>query len=49
MSEDDLYDIEWNVRISSMEVAPPDSNESERAMRLNPQTSLLREYLENCE
>lgn len=75
LSADDLYDIEWNVRISSMEevlrrldedgffgvgeirknviinveVAPPDCNEYKRAIRLNPQTTLLCEYLENCE
>ncbi len=75
MSKDELYDAEWNVRISAMEealkrldekgffgvgdsrehviinveVAPPDYNEYERAMRLNPQSSLLFEYLENCE
>ena len=75
LSVDDLYDIEWDIRISSMEevlrrldkegffgvgeirkdviinveVAPPDSNEYERAIRLNPQTVLLYEYLETCE
>lgn len=75
LSDDDLYDIEWNTRIASMEealkrldkrgffgvgknrksvvinveIAPPDCQEYERAMRLNPKSSLLFEYLGTCE
>lgn len=75
LSEDELYDIEWDVRIASMEeamkrldqsglfgskdarknvvinveIAPPDGSEYDRALRLNPSSSLLSEYLENCE
>lgn len=75
LSLDELYDVEWDIRISSMEealrhldeegffgvkdkrkgivvnveVAPPDYHEYERAMRLNPQSKLLFEYLENCD
>ena len=75
MSEDELYDVEWYVRMDSMEEAlkrlgsegffgsgkdreqiivnveqaPPDCKEHERALRLNPPSALLDEYLENCE
>lgn len=75
MTLDELYDVEWNVRISSMEetlkrldgdgffgtgetrkniiinveVAPPDYSEYERAIRLNPESALLLEYLNVCE
>ena len=77
LSEDELYEIEWNIRIDSMEEAmkrldasglfgtgkerecvvinveqaPPDSDGSEynRALRLNPVSDLLSEYLETCE
>ncbi|MDE6566497.1 MAG: DUF4303 domain-containing protein [Lachnospiraceae bacterium] len=75
LSDDELYDIEWEVRVESMEeamkrldqsglfgigaerkkvvinveIAPPDGSEYDRALRLNPDSSLLSEYLENCE
>lgn len=75
LSIDELYDIEWNIRINSMqeamkrldnsglfrtknnrknviinvEVAPPDYHEYYRASILNPESTLLSEYLENCE
>lgn len=75
LSEDELYDVEWDKRIASMEealkrldslkffgtgevrknvvinveIAPPDCSEYERALRLNPQSPLLCEYLETCE
>ena len=75
MSDDELYGIEWNTRIDSMEealkrldkagffgtdeirkniiinveVAPPDCKERQRAIRLNPESSLLSEYLIFCE
>lgn len=35
--------------VINVEVAPPDCHEYERAMRLNPQSLLLFEYLENCD
>ncbi len=77
LSDDELYGIEWGVRIDSMEEAmkrldgsglfgtgkerecvvinveqaPPDGDGSEysRALRLNPSSALLSEYLETCE
>lgn len=75
MSDDELYGVEWNTRVDSMEealirldksgffgtgesrkniiinveVAPPDCKERQRAVRLNPESSLLSEYLEFCE
>lgn len=77
LPEDELYGIEWVVRIDSMEEAmkrlddsdlfgtgkerervvinveqaPPDEDGSEydRALRLNPSSALLSEYLETCE
>ena len=77
LSNDELYGIEWYVRIASMEEAmkrldssglfgtaderegvvinveqaPPDdySSEYNRALRLNPSSALLSEYLETCE
>ena len=77
LSDDELYGIEWGIRIDSMEEAlkrldgsglfgtgkerehvvinveqaPPDENGSEynRALRLNPSSALLSEYLETCE
>lgn len=75
LSIDDLYDVEWGIRVDSMEeamkrldqsglfgvgeerknvvinveIAPPDCSEYERAVRLNPESSLLAEYLEWCE
>ena len=77
LSNDELYGIEWVVRIDSMEEAmkrldgsglfgtgkerecvvinveqaPPDGDGSEynRALRLNPSSALLSEYLETCE
>lgn len=75
LSDDELYDVEWEVRVGSMEeamkrldqsglfgarkdrkkvvinveIAPPDGSEYDRALRLNPKSSLLSEYLENCE
>lgn len=77
MTDDELYDVEWNTIFSSMEEAlirldklnffgtgkerkeiiinveqaPPDENsgEYERAIRLNPPSPLLDEYLEFCE
>lgn len=75
LSDDELYDIEWDIRIASMEeamkrldqsglfgmkddrknvvinveIAPPDGSEYSRALRLNPTSPLLSEYLENTE
>lgn len=75
LSEDELYDVEWNIRVDSMEetmkrldqlglfgtgedrknvvinveIAPPDGSEYDRALRLNPVSALLSEYLESCE
>lgn len=77
LSDEELYGIEWVVRIDSMEEAmkrldasglfgtgkerehvvinveqaPPDEDGSEynRALRLNPSSGLLSEYLETCE
>ncbi|MDE7098747.1 MAG: DUF4303 domain-containing protein [Ruminococcus sp.] len=75
MSGDELYGVEWDTRIDSMEealkrldkagffgtgeirkniiinveVAPPDCKERQRAIRLNPESSLLSEYLTFCE
>ena len=75
MSIDELYSIEWDTRVDSMEealkrldeagffgtgenrknviinveVAPPDCKERQRALRLNPESPLLSEYLEICE
>ena len=75
MSVDELYGVEWDTRIDSMEevlkrldkaeffgtgknrkniiinveVAPPDCKERQRAIRLNPESSLLSEYLTFCE
>ena len=75
MSDDELYGVELDTRIDSMEealkrldkaeffstdenrkniiinveVAPPDCKERQRAIRLNPESSLLSEYLEFCE
>ncbi len=77
LSDDELYGVEWGVRIDSMEEAlkrldssglfgtgkerervvinveqaPPDGDGSEynRALRLNPPSALLSEYLETCE
>ncbi|MBQ8967692.1 DUF4303 domain-containing protein [Ruminococcus sp.] len=75
MTEDDLFDKDWYVRMESMEEAlkrldaegffgrgaerekvivnveqaPPDGREKERAVRLNPTTALLEDYLEYCE
>ena len=75
LSIDELYDIEWKIRVTSMEeamkrldqagffgtgsqrenvainveIAPPDGEESSRALRLNPKSSLLNEYLKYCE
>lgn len=77
LSDDELYGIEWVVRIDSMEEAmkrldgsglfgtgkerecvvinveqaPPDGDGSEynRALRLNPSSALLSDYLETCE
>ena len=48
----DIRTVSSEIRkdvIINVEVAPPDSNEYERAIRLNPQTVLLYEYLETCE
>lgn len=75
LSDDELYDMEWDIRVNSMEeamkrldqsglfginddrkrvvinveIAPPDCSEYNRALRLNPESSLLSEYLECCE
>lgn len=75
LSEDELYEVEWYVRMASMEEAlkrldenglfgsgedrknvvinveqaPPDGHEAERALRLNPASELLSEYLDTCE
>ena len=77
LSDDELYETEWEVRIELMEEAmkrldasglfgtgkerecvvinveqtPPDGDGAEykRAMRLNPPSALLSEYLETCE
>lgn len=77
LCDDELYGIEWAVRIDSLEEAmkrldssglfgtgkerervvinveqaPPDEDGSEynRALRLNPSSALLLEYLETCE
>lgn len=75
LSLDELYDVEWYVRIASMEEAmkrldekgffgsdenrknivinveqaPPDGLEYQRALRLNPASELLSEYLDTCE
>lgn len=75
LSDDELYDIEWNIRVDSLEeamkrldqsgmfgieedrknvvinveIAPPDGSEYNRALRLNPASPLLSEYLESCE
>ncbi len=77
LSDDELYEGEWEARIDFMEEAmkrldasglfgigkerecvvinveqaPPDDDGSEynRALRLNPSTALLSEYLETCE
>ena len=77
LSDDELYEIEWKVRIELMEEAmkrldasglfgtrkdrecvvinveqaPPDGDgaEYDRALRLNPSSALLSEYLETCE
>ena len=77
LSDEELYGIEWAVRIDSLEEAmkrldslglfgigkerervvinveqaPPDEDGSEynRALRLNPSSDLLSEYLETCE
>lgn len=75
LSDDELYDVEWNMRVDSMveamkrldqsglfgieedrknvvinvEIAPPDCSGYNRALRLNPASSLLSEYLESCE
>lgn len=75
ISDDELYSVEWDTRIDSMEealkrldkarffgtgeirkniiinveVAPPDCKERQRAVRLNPESSLLSEYLTFCE
>ena len=77
LSDDDLYETEWKVRIELMEEAmkrldasglfgtskerecvvinveqaPPDGDGAEyhRALRLNPSSALLSEYLETCE
>ena len=75
LSDDELYDVEWDVRVESMEeamkrldqsglfgvgndrkkviinveIAPSDGSEYDRALRLNPASSLLSEYLESCE
>lgn len=75
LSDDELYDMEWDMRVNSMEeamirldqsglfginddrkrvvinveIAPPDCSEYNRALRLNPESSLLSEYLKCCE
>ena len=77
LSDDELYETEWEVRIELMEEAmkrldtfglfgtgkerecvvinveqaPPDGDgaEYDRALRLNPPSALLSEYLETCE
>ena len=75
MSVDELYSVEWDTRVDSMEevlkrldesgffgtgesrkniiinveVAPPDCKERQRALRLNPESPLLSEYLTFCE
>ena len=77
LSDDELYETEWEVRIELMEEAmkrldasglfgtgkerecvvinveqaPPDGDgaEYDRALRLNPPSTLLSEYLETCE
>lgn len=77
LSDDELYETEWKVRIELMEEAmkrldasglfgtrkerecvvinaeqaPPDGDgaEYDRALRLNPSSALLSEYLETCE
>ena len=75
MSDDELFGVEWDTRIDSMEealkrldeagffgtgeirkniiinveVAPPDCKERQRAIRLNPESPLLSEYLTVCE
>ena len=77
LSDDELYETEWGVRIELMEEAmkrldtsglfgtgkerecvvinveqaPPDGDgaEYDRALRLNPPSALLSEYLETCE
>ena len=75
LSEDDLFDAEWKIRVASMEeslkrldqteffgtgdarksvvvnveVVPPDIGGYYSALRLNPKSSLLSDYLECCE
>jgi hypothetical protein len=75
LSEDDLFDAEWKIRVASMEeslkrldqtgffgtgdarksvvvnveVVPPDTSGYYSALRLNPKSSLLSDYLECCE
>ncbi len=41
-------DDRGNVVIN-VEIAPPDGNEYDSALRLNPKSSLLLEYLKYCE
>ena len=43
-----IEDERKNVVIN-MEIAPPDGSEYNRALRLNPASSLLSEYLKSCE
>ncbi|MCM1179100.1 MAG: DUF4303 domain-containing protein [Clostridium sp.] len=35
--------------VINVELAPPDGSEYNRALRLNPSSALLSEYLETCE
>ena len=75
LSFDELYNIEWDIRVASteealkrldrsglfgsgedrknvvinVETAPPDGSEYNRALRLNPPSTLLTEYLGYCE
>lgn len=77
LSDDELYEGEWEARVDSMEEAmkrldasglfgigkerecvvinveqaPPDDDDAEynRALRLNPSSDLLSEYLQTCE
>lgn len=75
LSLDELYDIEWDIRVASteetlkrldqsglfgsgeerknivinVEIASPDGSEYNRALRLNPSSTLLTEYLGYCE
>lgn len=51
LDKEGFFGVEDNRKgvVINVEVAPPDSHEYERALRLNPQSSLLLEYLDNCD